>query len=160
MARKTVIHFTDDMDGTEAEGTVSFSLDGVNYEIDLNSKNKAALIKALAPFVESARRVGRGKVVPISSARSASQPKIDRELNNLIRKWAKDHGHALGNKGRMPRVVVEAYENNDPTMLPGYKAPNVAAVSADPGAGETRVKTEGVPKPRKSAARSAAGQGG
>ena len=37
-----------------------FGLDGTEYEIDLNKKNAAALRKKVAPYVEHARKAGRG----------------------------------------------------------------------------------------------------
>ncbi len=48
----------DDIDGTEATSTVTFSVSGVDYTIDLNDKNAAKFEKALTPFVEHATRIG------------------------------------------------------------------------------------------------------
>jgi hypothetical protein len=36
MAQRTVVSLVDDLDGTEANETVEYALDGVIYEIDLN----------------------------------------------------------------------------------------------------------------------------
>ena len=36
MAKKTVVLLEDDIDGSEATETLSFALDGSEYEIDLN----------------------------------------------------------------------------------------------------------------------------
>jgi Lsr2 len=48
MAQKVQTLFVDDLDGSEAEGTVRFGLDGTDYEIDLNAKNARQLRDALA----------------------------------------------------------------------------------------------------------------
>ena len=48
MAQRTQVIFEDDIDGSEAEGTVTFALNGVQYEIDLSNKNAEKLRKALA----------------------------------------------------------------------------------------------------------------
>ena len=48
MAKTTIVQLTDDLDGSEADKTVSFSLDGVSYEIDLSQKNASALEKAFS----------------------------------------------------------------------------------------------------------------
>jgi hypothetical protein len=61
MASKTVVHLEDDIDGGDATETVTFGLDGVSYEIDLNDKNAAELRKALELHVGAARRVGGHK---------------------------------------------------------------------------------------------------
>ena len=42
MAQKVQTLFIDDLDGSEAEGTVRFGLDGTEYEIDLNAENAQA----------------------------------------------------------------------------------------------------------------------
>ena len=56
MAQKVQTLFVDDIDGSPAEGTVRFGLDGTEYEIDLNPTNAEALRHALAPFVKAGRR--------------------------------------------------------------------------------------------------------
>jgi hypothetical protein len=83
---------------------VRFGLDGTEYEIDLNKKNAAAFRKRLAPFVEHARRAGRGQ--RRRPMRSASR----RERGAEIRAWAKDQGIAVSARGRIPAGVVEQYE--------------------------------------------------
>ena len=50
--------FVDDLDGSEAVGTVTFSLDNRAYEIDLSDENTDKLHEALAPFIEHARKAG------------------------------------------------------------------------------------------------------
>ena len=46
MAQRIVTELTDDTNGKPADETVTFGLDGREYEIDLTSKNAAALRKA------------------------------------------------------------------------------------------------------------------
>src|SRR5260370_25320609 len=58
MAQKIQTLFVDDLDGSEAEGTVRFGLDGTEYEIDLNAEHATQLRDALARYVGVARRVG------------------------------------------------------------------------------------------------------
>ena len=59
MAQKTIVQLIDDLDQGAAEETVSFGLDGANYEIDLSAKNAAKVRDALAVYVANARRSGR-----------------------------------------------------------------------------------------------------
>ena len=59
MAKQVITLLTDDLDGGEADRTVEFGLDGVNYTIDLSEKNTAKLRKALDPYLGAATRVGR-----------------------------------------------------------------------------------------------------
>ena len=73
MAQKIQTVFVDDLDGSEAEGTVRFGLDGSEYEIDLNAGHAQALREALAPYVSAARRAGR-RGRPAASADGAAGP--------------------------------------------------------------------------------------
>ncbi|MEC9052532.1 MAG: Lsr2 family protein, partial [Actinomycetota bacterium] len=57
MAQKVQIILEDDLDGGEADETVSFALDGTSYEIDLNEDNATKLREALATYVGHARKV-------------------------------------------------------------------------------------------------------
>ena len=59
MAQKVQTLFVDDLDGSAAEGTVRFGLDGTDYEIDLNTEHAQALRDALARYVSAGRRAAR-----------------------------------------------------------------------------------------------------
>ena len=61
MAQKIQTLFIDDLDGSEADGTVRFGLDGTDYEIDLNGEHAQELRDALARYVTAARRAGGGR---------------------------------------------------------------------------------------------------
>lgn len=98
MAQKVSIVLVDDIDGAEAEETVSFSLDGRDYEIDLSAKNAAKLRDALAPYVGHARRGGGRK-----RSRSGGPSPSD------IRSWARENGFNVPDRGRVSSQVREAY---------------------------------------------------
>jgi hypothetical protein len=61
MATITNVILTDDLDGTEATGTIRFALDGQPYEIDLNDPNAEALRGSLARYIEVARKAANGQ---------------------------------------------------------------------------------------------------
>ncbi len=63
MAQKTIVQFTDDLDGSEASQTVEFGYEGKTYKLDLNDRNAAELAEALAPYIAAAQRAdgGRGR---------------------------------------------------------------------------------------------------
>jgi len=89
MASKTLVILEDDLDGGQADETVSFSLDGVSYEIDLSSKNAGKLRDALASYVGSARRVG-GRA---ARGRAGSAKARGGGVNTSeIRDWARGQG--------------------------------------------------------------------
>ena len=70
MVQKIQTVFIDDLDGSEAECTVRFGLDGAEYEIDLNAGHARALRDALARYVQAARRAGGGAQQQARSGRS------------------------------------------------------------------------------------------
>jgi nucleoid-associated protein Lsr2 len=61
MAQKITAEFQDDLDGCPADETVRFGIDSAAYEIDLSKKNAAAFRRKLAPFIDHARKAGRGQ---------------------------------------------------------------------------------------------------
>ena len=110
MAQKHIVQLIDDIDGGEAAETVTFALDGSSYAIDLSSKNAAKLRDALALYVANARRSGRGPGRPAGSGRRGrGGARSDREQTQAIREWARKNGHKVGQKGRIPATVLEAY---------------------------------------------------
>ena len=56
MAQKTVVQLIDDLDGGEANESVSFGLDGVEYTIDLWDENAKKLRESMGAFVEKVMR--------------------------------------------------------------------------------------------------------
>ncbi len=115
MAQQTTVRFIDDLDGAVASGTVTFGLEGKNYEIDLSDENAAKLRDALAPFVEAARTsgggsAGRGQGRGQRQATEDKPARSNREETAAIREWARAHGHKVNDRGRISKSVVEAYK--------------------------------------------------
>lgn len=110
MAQKVQVLLVDDLEGGEADETVTFALDGVAYEIDLTHTNAGKLRELLAPFTES----GRKQSGRVSSARGvrgrAPRPVGGNPDTAKIRAWAKENGHDVNDRGRVPSTVREAYE--------------------------------------------------
>src|SRR5262245_6230821 len=102
MATKISIALEDDLDGGPADETVRFAVRGTAYEIDLSKKNARAFRKQLAPFVEHARRAGRGQRRPRTSS--------SRQRSGDVRAWAKGQGIAVSGRGRIPASVVAQYQ--------------------------------------------------
>ncbi len=107
MAQRVQIVLTDDLDQTQASETVTFSLDGASYEIDLSEANARSLREALAPFIAASRRTAGGKRRPTARRKSASGATA-----NEIRAWAIDQGMSVSSRGRVSAEVREAYENS------------------------------------------------
>jgi hypothetical protein len=106
MAQRTLVILEDDYDGSEADETVTFALDGAEYEIDLSAKNAESLRDALAPWVAHARRVGgRRRRAPARAAAGSSG-----SSTSEIRAWAQAQGYEVSSRGRVSGEIREAYE--------------------------------------------------
>lgn len=113
MAQKVIVSLVDDLDGTSSDdiSTITFGLDGANYEIDLTGRNAGRLRDELADFVGAARRTGgRAKRSVNISTGPATRPAADREQTRAIRDWAKRTGHAVSDRGRIPADIVAAFD--------------------------------------------------
>jgi hypothetical protein len=108
VAQKIQTVFVDDLDGTEAEGTVRFGLDGSEYEIDLNAGHAQALREALAPYVSAARRAGGGAARrPGRTTRRAPATGLN---TTEVREWAKSQGIDVKDRGRVPAELVVKFK--------------------------------------------------
>jgi hypothetical protein len=113
MARQIITVLTDDLDGGDAEHTLEFGFDGINYTIDLSDKNAGKLRKALDPYVAAATRVGRTGASGRSAAPApATVNRASREQNQAIREWAVKNGYEVSERGRIPASVVEAFHTH------------------------------------------------
>ena len=116
MAQQVNVKFVDDLDGSDAEGTVSFAIDGRAYEIDLSEDNAARLGESLASFVAAGRKSGgasaaAGRRAPKMTASSGRRPQpLDREQTAAIRAWARQNGHQVSDRGRISKTVVDAFQ--------------------------------------------------
>jgi hypothetical protein len=107
VAQKVQTLFIDDLDGSAAEGTVRFGLDGTEYEIDLNTEHAQALRDALARYVSAARRAGRSAMRPI---RSGSKVPAGGLNPTEVREWAKAQGIEVKDRGRVPAELVVKFK--------------------------------------------------
>lgn len=114
MAQKVQVILVDDIDGGEAEETVSFALDGVSYEIDVSSDNAEQIREAMAPWIGHARRVGgrsgTRRAKGRSSAANGSSGGARSSLAD-VRAWARENGYEVSDRGRVSAEVMEAYDN-------------------------------------------------
>ena len=108
MAQRVNVILVDDLDGSDAAETVSFGLDGVDYEIDLNDDHAAELREALALYVGHGRRTGgrrrRGQAASANASAGATSAAD-------IRAWARENGWDVSERGRVSAEVRSAYES-------------------------------------------------
>ena len=108
MAQRVNVVLVDDLDGSDAVETVSFALDGVDYEIDLSEQHAGELRNALSLYIGHGRRTG-GRRRKSSSGGSAKAPAAGGPSPSEIRAWARENGWDVPERGRVAADVREAY---------------------------------------------------
>lgn len=106
MAQKTMVVLEDDIDGGEADETVRFSLDGVNYEIDLSAKNAGKLRDDFAKYTGQGRRLGGRS----GRGRGAGTRGAGRNRSAQVREWARGSGLKVSDRGRIPADILNQYD--------------------------------------------------
>ena len=111
MAQRVNVILVDDLDGTDAAETLSFGLDGVDYEIDLSEAHAADLRQALSLYVGHGRRTGgrRRRGQATSTAKQAAGPGGAATAAE-IRIWARENGWDVPERGRVAAEVRSAYD--------------------------------------------------
>ncbi len=107
MAQKIQTLFIDDLDGSAAEGTVRFGLDGTEYEIDLNAAHARQLRDALARYVDAARRVSGSARKP---ARGSRRGPTGTPGTTGVREWARAQGIEVKDRGRVPADLMVKFK--------------------------------------------------
>ena len=103
MATRTIVSFHDDLTDEPADTTVSFGLDGRDYEIDLTEDNAEEFREMLDTYIAAGRKVGGTR-----RRRRGSSPVADVDPK-AVRAWAAAKGFEVSNRGRVPAAVIEAY---------------------------------------------------
>ena len=124
MATMFKLLLIDDLDGSPAERTVRFALDGQHYETELAPGNLALLEDALAKYIAAGRLIKPGKngrkgkrgrpSVQIISPRPqplAQPPAPIAAHREKIRAWAQAERPDLGvaDRGRLASAAITAY---------------------------------------------------
>lgn len=103
--RKTIVVLSDDLDGSEASESILFSLDGDEYEIDLNDEHASELRDVLQRFTQAARKTSGTRTRP--AGRKAQHPGTD---TKAVRRWAIENGFTVNTRGRIQQDILEKYQ--------------------------------------------------
>jgi hypothetical protein len=108
MAQKLVTTYIDDLTGDETEEihTYTILVNGAGVEIDLSPDSYDTLLRILGPFLNAhgARRVRGATKAKVDTRESANPSDVA-----AIRAWARENGYEVNERGRIPKVVREAY---------------------------------------------------
>ena len=102
MVSKVITRLEDDLDGSEAAETIHFSVDGVEYEIDLSKSNADKFRNSFGDYISHGRKVGGSR----RGRKSTSSGGVD---IRAVRKWASSNGIQVTTRGRIPADVISKY---------------------------------------------------
>jgi hypothetical protein len=100
----TTTEYTDDINGSNAAGTITFGWENTQYEIDLSKANARAFEKAVKPYIDAGRKVRSGRAKTTSRKAGAKHDLA------AVRSWAKSAGYDVSERGRVAGAIIEAYE--------------------------------------------------
>jgi Lsr2 protein len=136
LARYVMTRLVDDIDGSQAVTTLSFSLDGHGYEIDLSESHLSALQEALAPFISAARAVPNGRRPERPPAPKAQPPKAQPPAP---KRASASNGHVIAADpatarptAAVPTVDAPPFRQPEPAAEPATPKPRRAPLVADP----------------------------
>jgi len=109
VAQVTKVELIDDLSGDKADETVTFSLDGVVFDIDLSANNAGILRDIFEDYVNAGRKVS--KLTPSSARRNTTvNTRQSRDQAAAIREWARGAGHVVSDRGRISATVTAAFQ--------------------------------------------------
>jgi nucleoid-associated protein Lsr2 len=114
MATKVVT--LDDLDGvSESAETIIYLLDGQYLEIDLSSDNAKKFRDGLSKYVKVSRPVpakeAARRIMANANGNGASEQPGEFDPA-VVRAWALERGHNIGDKGRVPQHLVTAWRQD------------------------------------------------
>lgn len=108
MAKTTIVQVSDDLDGSANASEVRFAFEGTEYAIDLSSRNRKSFEKVLRPYIEAGTKVS-GRGARTRGASRSKRPGASSVDLSTVRAWAKQNGHEVSDRGRLPKAVLDAY---------------------------------------------------
>ena len=108
MARQVQTRLIDDLDESEASGTIRFGYEGGEYEIDLSEEHLQEFEDFLGPYIERGRRVRDGQ----RHRRERSGPHRSARDLRAIRQWAREQGYQVSDRGRIAGEILARYDES------------------------------------------------
>jgi hypothetical protein len=100
----------DDLDGDQADETITFGVGGRAFEIDLSEANAARLREVFAPLVQAGRRRGSVRGAAVAASKPRGSTTAGREQSQAVRDWARANGLEVADKGRISGDVLAKFQ--------------------------------------------------
>jgi hypothetical protein len=133
MAERIQVELVDDIDGSPAQQTVTFALDGVTYEIDLSEQHAQALRSVLVRYIECARS-------PQQETRTRQQEREERRTRQVNRQLTEQIRGAA--RRSRERVNQRAAEEKTPARSESEQVEEPVVLQTATAAPESRSEEE------------------
>jgi hypothetical protein len=114
MAKKLATQLVDDLDGTvlgDDGTTVSFTVDGTDYLIDLSPEHADELREVFAPYVAAGRKAAGGRRGSAPRPLTKAATSGDAAERSEARAWLRDNGHKVGVRGRISAELMTLFRD-------------------------------------------------
>ena len=108
MAQRLVL--IDDLDESEGAETITYTVNGQDYEIDLSEENAQRFYDVLGPYIEKSRRVQRQAAPTPRRGDRRRSSGSGRDDIPQIRAWAEANDYKVSGRGRIKKDVIDAYD--------------------------------------------------
>jgi hypothetical protein len=110
MAQKVML--IDDLDGSEGAETITYSVGGQEYEIDLSEENAERFRSMLKEFIDVSREVEQPPVLTLAPVRTSRRQSSGGGRDDIpqIRAWAESQGLDVSARGRIKKEIIDAYD--------------------------------------------------
>ncbi len=109
MAQKVQVVLIDDIDGGDADETVTFALDGVTYEIDLNDRQRGQAARRPRGLGRQRPPRERSRLVRPQRVALVRTPVVRQRGLRGDPRVGQENGHQVSERGRISAEVREAY---------------------------------------------------
>jgi len=108
MAQRLIL--IDDLDESEGAETITYTVNGQDYEIDLSEENAQRFYDVVGPYIEKSRRVQRQAAPTPRRGDRRRSSGSGRDDIQQIRAWAQSQGMDVSERGRVKKDIIDAYD--------------------------------------------------
>ncbi|MDR0488066.1 MAG: Lsr2 family protein [Propionibacteriaceae bacterium] len=112
MATSVVV--TSDLSGLPGATPRFVTVGSVAYQVDMTDSEFAEYESVVSSYIEVGRKVSLEKLVYGEAGLRRPRGRRSSEETAAIKTWARENGYAFQSRGRLPQVLLDAYQRAHP----------------------------------------------
>lgn len=127
MAQKVQVDIVSDLSDEPNAHSVEFGWGGKVLSIDVTEAEHTEWSAVMQRYVDKASVLSAKRGRPRGGAAKATAPSVavagaggsglTKEQRQEVRDYAREHGHPLNVRGRLPQIAITAWQENNPEIL-------------------------------------------